>query len=118
MPDPYKDFRKSTLSESNLSRLVEMGVLPPKVLGGWRSWKGVGAPTEDSHQSVVFASLFIHGLGLLICSFVHGLLDFYFIDFTHLNPNFILQIAIFIHLCEAFLGIVHHFGFVEVLVPL
>jgi len=28
----------------------------------------------------------------------------------HLNPNSILQLLIFVHLCEAFLGIVPHFG--------
>ena len=28
----------------------------------------------------------------------------------HLNPNSVLQLSIFIHLCEAFLGIVPHFG--------
>jgi hypothetical protein len=29
---------------------------------------------------------------------------------THLNPNSILQISIFVHLCEAFLGVLPHFG--------
>jgi hypothetical protein len=29
---------------------------------------------------------------------------------THLNPNSILQISIFVHLCEAYLGILPHFG--------
>jgi hypothetical protein len=28
----------------------------------------------------------------------------------HLNPNSIMQVAIFVHLCEAFLGILPHFG--------
>ena len=31
-------------------------------------------------------------------------------DLIHLNPNSILQLAIFIHICEAFLGIPPHFG--------
>jgi hypothetical protein len=29
---------------------------------------------------------------------------------THLNPNSILQISIYVHLCEAFLGVLPHFG--------
>jgi hypothetical protein len=37
--------------------------------------------------------------------FLHGLLDHYQIELVNLNPNYILQIAIFVHLCEAFLGI-------------
>jgi hypothetical protein len=32
------------------------------------------------------------------------------INLTHLNPNSILQISIFVHLCEAFLGVLPHFG--------
>jgi hypothetical protein len=38
-------------------------------------------------------------------SYFRGLLDFYNLNLTHLNPNYILQVAIFVHLCEAFLGI-------------
>jgi hypothetical protein len=40
----------------------------------------------------------------------NGLLDFYHLNLTHLNPNSILQISIFVHLCEAFLGVLPHFG--------
>jgi hypothetical protein len=29
---------------------------------------------------------------------------------THLNPNSILQVSVFVHLCEAFLGILPHFS--------
>jgi hypothetical protein len=32
------------------------------------------------------------------------------LNLTHLNPNSILQVSIFVHLCEAFLGILPHFG--------
>jgi hypothetical protein len=43
------------------------------------------------------------GLALPASPFFCGLLDFYDLNLTHLNPNSILQIAIFVHLCEAFL---------------
>jgi hypothetical protein len=36
---------------------------------------------------------------------------FYALNLTHLNPNFVLQIVMFVHLCEAFLGILPHFRF-------
>jgi hypothetical protein len=52
----------------------------------------------------------IRGLALLASPFFRGLLDFYSLNLTHLNPNSILQIAMFVQLCEAFLGILHHFG--------
>jgi hypothetical protein len=43
-------------------------------------------------------------------TFFRGLVDFYDLNLTHLNPNSILQVAIFVHLCEDFLGILPHFG--------
>jgi hypothetical protein len=52
----------------------------------------------------------IRGLALPVSPFFRGLLDFYDLNLTHLNPNSILQVAIFVHLCEAFLGILPHFG--------
>jgi hypothetical protein len=52
----------------------------------------------------------ICGLALPISPFFRGLLDFYNLNMTHLNPNSILQISIFVHLCEAYLGILPHFG--------
>jgi hypothetical protein len=34
----------------------------------------------------------------------------YSLNLTHLNPKSVLQIVVFVHLCEAFLGILPHFG--------
>jgi hypothetical protein len=62
-------------------------------------------PTPNMNEIVVFASFFQYGFGPPICDFLHSLLDYYQIELVHLNPNSILQIAIFIHLCEAYLGI-------------
>jgi hypothetical protein len=42
--------------------------------------------------------------------FFRGLLDFYSLNLTHLNPNSVLQIDVFVHYYEAFLGILPHFG--------
>jgi hypothetical protein len=44
-------------------------------------------------------------LALPVSPFFRGLLDFYSLNLTHLNPISVLQIAVFVHLCEAFLGI-------------
>jgi hypothetical protein len=53
----------------------------------------------------VFSSFFQRRFGLLACDFFCGLLENYQIELVHLNPNSILQIALFVHLREAFLGI-------------
>jgi hypothetical protein len=65
---------------------------------------------EGTHESIVFVPFLIWGLGLPISRFFRGLLDFYSLNLTHLNPNSILQIVILMHLCEAYLGISPHFG--------
>jgi hypothetical protein len=70
----------------------------------------VTVPKEDTHEAVVFVPFLIRGLALPTSPFFRDLLDFYDMNLTHLNPNSILQIAIFMHLCEAFLRILPHFG--------
>jgi hypothetical protein len=54
--------------------------------------------------------LLIRGLALRVSPFFCGLLDFFSLNLTHLNPNSTLQVVVFVHLCEAFLGILPHFG--------
>jgi hypothetical protein len=100
----------SIICESDLLHLVETGALPPKELCSWRIWRRVTVLTEDTHEVVVFVPFLIRGLAFPVSPFFRGLLDFYDLNLTHLNPNSILQVAIFIHLCEAFLGILPHFG--------
>jgi hypothetical protein len=100
----------SVVSKSDLLHLVNVGVLPSKELCSWRICRGVTVPTEDTHESVVYIPFLLRGLALPISPFFRGLLDFYNLNLTHLNPNSILQIYIFVHLCEAYLGILPHFG--------
>jgi hypothetical protein len=100
----------SVVLESDLLRVVDVGVLPPKELFSWRICRGVTVPTEDTHESIIYVPFLIRGLALPISPFFRGLLDFYNLNLTHLNPNSILQISIFVHLCEAYLGILPHFG--------
>jgi hypothetical protein len=100
----------SVVSESDLLRLVDVRVLPPKELCSCWICRGVTVSTEDTHESVVYIPFLIRGLALPISPFFRGLLDFYNLNLTHLNPNSILQISIFVHLCEVYLGILPHFG--------
>ncbi|NAW18855.1 hypothetical protein FGF97_23365, partial [Salmonella sp. hn-f5] len=107
---PFAGNHMSVISETELLHLVSIGVLPPRELCSWRICHGVSIPTEDTHESVIYAPFLLRGLGLPISPFFRGLLDFYHINLTHLNPNSILQISIFVHLCEAYLGVLPHFG--------
>lgn len=58
---------------------------------------------------MVFTQFFYSGFSLPTLNFFHGLLEFCGINIYHLNPNFILHIVVFIHLCKAFVGILPHF---------
>jgi hypothetical protein len=106
---PFAGNHMSVISEFDLLRLVDVRVLPPKELCSWRICRGVTVPTKDTHESVVYVPFLIRGLALPVSPFFCDLLDFYNLNLTHLNPNSILQISIFIHLCEAYLGILPHF---------
>jgi hypothetical protein len=61
--------------------------------------------TPNMIEIVVFSSFFQCKFSLPAYDFFRGLLDQYKIKLVHLNPNSILQIIIFVHLSEAFLGI-------------
>jgi hypothetical protein len=107
---PFAGNHMSVVSESDLLHLVSIEVLPPKELCSWRICHGVTVSTEDTHESVIYVPFLICGLALPISPFFRGLLDFYRLNLTHLNPNSILQVSVFVHLCEAFLGVLPHFG--------
>jgi hypothetical protein len=98
-------FQQSVADESEIHKLVENHYFPNRVILHWWPAKGEDIPTPNTKDIVVFFAFFQLGFGLLACDFLHGLLQHYKIELVHLNPNSTLQISIFIHLCEAFLGI-------------
>jgi hypothetical protein len=48
------------------------------------------------------------GLALPASDFFKGLLGYYDIEYLNLNPNGIFHTSVFVHFCEAFLGIKPH----------
>jgi hypothetical protein len=95
----------SVADENAIRKLVTNHFLLDRIVLQWHPAAGEDIPTPNTIEIVVFSSFFQRGFGLLTCVFLCGLLDHYQIQLVHLNPNSILQIAIFVHLCEAFLGI-------------
>ena len=100
---------KSTVTEEELEKMVEELVLLEKDLIEWRAADGESFLTTNTDEIVVFTPFFYRGFSLPTSSFFCGLLYFYGIELVNLNPNSILQISTFIHLCEAFLGVRPHF---------
>jgi hypothetical protein len=98
-------FQQSIADESKIFKLVANCFLPDHAMLQWHPATGEDIPAPNTNEIVVFSSFFQHGFGLPACDFLHGLLQHYQIELVHLNPNSILQIAAFVHLCEAFPGI-------------
>jgi hypothetical protein len=56
----------------------------------------------------MFARFAERGLSLPASDFFKGLLGYYDIEYLNLKPNGIFHTAVFVHFCEAFLGIKPH----------
>jgi len=99
----------SKCSESDLETLVSAGLLPEKSVIQWRPALGKDCPYENTGEIVTFVPYLERGLGFPYSFFFSGLLRYYRIQLHHLTPNSFVHISIFVHLCEAFLGIEPHF---------
>jgi hypothetical protein len=56
----------------------------------------------------MFARFVESRLALPASNFFKGLLEYYGIKYLNLNPNGIFHVSVFVHFCEAFLGIKPH----------
>ena len=83
--------------------------MPESAMVGWHSTVGEDFPTPRSDELIAFQDYFFHGFGVPIHPFLHGLIDYYGVSLCNLSLNPILHIAIFINLCESYLGILSHF---------
>jgi Putative gypsy type transposon len=101
---------RSTITEARLNGLVSKGLLQPRTEA--EEWLVPGdevVPNPPEGYVVSFAKFHERGFGVPAHRFVIGLFEWYGIALHHLNPNSIQHIAIFIALCEGYLGIEAHF---------
>ena len=108
-PTHEEGWVPSKCSESDLETLVSDGLLPEKSIIQWRPALGEDRPYENRGEIVAFAPYFEWGSGLPCSAFFSGLLHYYRIQLHHLTPNSFVHMSIFVHLCEAFLGIEPYF---------
>ena len=98
-------WKTSKCADSHLLNLVESHLLQPRKVIHWCGSMGEPFPHEgETNLSFFFlmffgASVFLF-LIFSVASFITG-----GVQVHHLTPNSILHISIFVHLCEAFLGI-------------
>src|SRR5438132_9839023 len=101
IPNLEEVWVKSTVMEEDLQKMVADFVLPEKNLIGWRAAIGESFLTANTDEIVVFEPFFYRGFSLPTSSFFRDLLRWYGIELINLNPNSILHISTFNHLCEA-----------------
>ena len=103
-------WKKSKLSESEISSLVNQHMLQSRAIIQWQLAEGHNRPYEKVAETVLFKSFVEQGLAIPIRlqDFLWGLIFHWGIQLYHPTPNSILHILIFVHLCEAFLGIHPH----------
>ncbi|KAK1682177.1 hypothetical protein QYE76_043025 [Lolium multiflorum] len=103
------DWPASTTSKRDEKRARSLGIISADegnvILPGAAS-----RPNPPASFTVMFMSFLSHGLSLPVHEFLRRLLHTYEIQLLQLTPNSILHLAIFITLCEVFLGIEPHFG--------
>ena len=110
-------WNTSKCSQSDLESLVKQGLLSHRSTVQWRPALGKDHPYENTGEVIAFTSFLERGLGFPYSSFFSGLLRYYRIQLHHLTPNSFVHISIFVHLCEAFLGIEPHFELFRFLFP-
>ena len=69
-----EEWVPSHIGETELKRLVEVGVLPDRVTARWRPASGEPFPMPNTNEVVVFVDYFWHGLGFTVHPFLRDLL--------------------------------------------
>jgi hypothetical protein len=115
-PNPNKEWKKSKAKTEDLLELVSSRFLREKEMDMWRATAGDPYPMEKNPDEVpMFARFVEHGQALPASDFFKGLLKYYGIEYLNLNPNGIFHVSVFVHFCEAFVGIKPHWFVLEIL---
>jgi hypothetical protein len=107
--NPNKEWKKSKAKTEDLLTLVNSGFLREKEVDMWRAAVGYAYPMEKNPDEIPMFTRFVErGLALPVSDCFKGILDYYGIEYLNLNPNGMFHISVFVHFCEAFLGIKPH----------
>jgi hypothetical protein len=108
-PNLNKEWKKSKAKTEDLLALLNSGFLREKEVAMWRAAAGDPYPMKKNPNEIpMFARFVERGLALPASNFFKGLLEYYGIEYLNLNPNGIFHVFVFVHFCEAFLGIKPH----------
>jgi hypothetical protein len=108
-PDSNREWKKSKAKTEDLLALLNSGFLREKEVDMWRAAAGDPYPMEKNEDEIpMFERFAERGLSLPVSDFFKGLMGYYSIEYLNLNPNGIFHTTVFVHFCEAFLGIKPH----------
>jgi hypothetical protein len=92
-----------------LLALPNSGFIREKEVDMWRAAARDPYPMEKAEDEIpMFARFAERGLALPASDFFKVHLGHYRVEYLNLNPNRIFHTAVFVHFCEAFLGIKPH----------
>jgi hypothetical protein len=100
-----------TVAVEDLEALVADGLLRPLSGGPQLEWMAPASeadPTPPPGYVVSFIPFHERGFGVPASRFMRALLHYYGVELHNFNPNSIAQAAIFVAVCEGFLGIDPH----------
>nr|ABA96535.1 retrotransposon protein, putative, unclassified [Oryza sativa Japonica Group] len=97
------DLDKSTSTSASLKKLQEDGALPGH--GTMEREAGGTEPQPVLGRMVAIEDYILYGFLPPPSEFLLLVLNFYGLSLLHLNPNSIAFLSIFLHLCEAYIGI-------------
>ena len=104
-------WKPSIASSHYLEGLVENGLLPPNVDGAPPVWISPGSASEPNPPEgyvVSLARLHERGFGVPAGQFLRGLCFHYKVELHNFSPNSISQAAVFVAVCEGYLGVEAH----------
>jgi hypothetical protein len=113
---PRDPWPFSTVTASDLEDLVGEGLLRPLTDEQRPEWippVGGAAPSPPLGYIVSFISFHERGFGVPASRFMRAILHHYGVELHNLSPNSISQAAIFVAVCEGYLGISPPLGFVD-----
>jgi hypothetical protein len=94
------------MKTEDLLALVNSRFFREKEMDMWRATAGDPYPIENNPNEVSMFARFVEcGLALPANDFFKGLRQYYSIKYLNLDPNGIFHVFVFVHFCEAFVGI-------------
>jgi hypothetical protein len=108
---PRNPWPLSTVTADDLEDLVAEGLLRPLSDERQPEWippASGAAPSPPPRYVVSFVSFHERGFGVLASRFMRAILHNYGVELHNLSPNSISQAAIFVAVCEGYLGIAPH----------